>query len=155
MFSPFLGNCYLVMAPDGDRTMAEVARVARKDAEDVRAYEPHLERLSEVGASLLLAAPPEFPPKGIGDYVDYLKLAGRFRRLGLKEVRGLVKIFTESAADFLDEWFESEEVKVTLATDGVIGANGGPRSAGTADLLLHHEKGSVGGERGRGGFVRR
>src|SRR5947209_65024 len=67
---------------------------------------------------------------------------------------GLVTIFTESAADFLDEWFESDEVKVTLATDGVIGANGGPRSPGTAYILLHHVMGSVGGKRGLWGFVR-
>jgi phytoene dehydrogenase-like protein len=66
----------------------------------------------------------------------------------------MVKIFTQSAADFLDEWFESPEVKVTLVTDGVIGANGGPRSAGTAYILLHHCMGGVAGKRGLWGFVR-
>ncbi len=65
-----------------------------------------------------------------------------------------MKIFTQSAADFLDEWFESEELKVTLATDGVIGANGGPRSPGTAYILLHHCMGGVNGHRGLWGFVR-
>jgi hypothetical protein len=65
-----------------------------------------------------------------------------------------VKIFTQSAAEFLDEWFESEQVKVTLATDGVIGANGGPRSPGTAYILLHHCMGGVAGHRGLWGFVR-
>jgi len=65
-----------------------------------------------------------------------------------------VKVFTQSAADFLDTWFESEELKVTLATDGVIGANGGPRSPGTAYILLHHCMGGVGGVRGLWGFVR-
>jgi phytoene dehydrogenase-like protein len=67
---------------------------------------------------------------------------------------GLVKIFTQSAVDLLDEWFESEELKVTLATDGVIGANGGPRSPGTAYILLHHCMGGVAGKRGLWGFVR-
>jgi len=62
----------------------------------------------------------------------------------------LVKIFTQSAAEYLDEWFESEQVKVTLATDGVIGANGGPRSPGTAYILLHHCMGGVAGHRGCG-----
>ena len=61
---------------------------------------------------------------------------------------------TQSSADFLDEWFESPQVKVTLATDGVIGANGGPRSPGTAYILLHHCMGGVGGKRGLWGFVR-
>ena len=58
----------------------------------------------------------------------------------------LVKIFTQSAADLLDEWFESPEIKVTLATDGVIGANGGPRSPGTAYILMHHCMGGVAGQ---------
>jgi phytoene dehydrogenase-like protein len=66
----------------------------------------------------------------------------------------LVKIFTQSAADLLDEWFESPQIKVTLATDGVIGANGGPRSAGTAYILMHHCMGGVAGKRGLWGFVR-
>jgi phytoene dehydrogenase-like protein len=66
----------------------------------------------------------------------------------------LVKIFTQSAAELLDEWFESPELKVTLATDGVIGANGGPRSQGTAYILMHHVMGSVAGHRGLWGFVR-
>ncbi len=114
----------------------------------------HLERLSEVVESLLLTTPPEFPPKGVGDFIEYLKLAGKFRRLRPKELVSLVKIFTQSAADFLDEWFESDAIKVTLATDGVIGANGGPRSPGTAYILLHHVMGNVGGKRGLWGFVR-
>jgi phytoene dehydrogenase-like protein len=74
--------------------------------------------------------------------------------LSAKDTVALVKIFTQSAADLLDEWFESEQVKVTLATDGVIGANGGPRSPGTAYILLHHCMGGVAGHRGLWGFVR-
>jgi phytoene dehydrogenase-like protein len=65
-----------------------------------------------------------------------------------------VRVFTLSAADFLDSWFESEQVKVTLVTDGVIGANGGPYSPGTAYVLLHHCMGGVNGKRGLWGFVR-
>src|SRR5207253_10872555 len=76
------------------------------------------------------------------------------RGMSARDIVALVKIFTMSAADLLDEWFESEQVKVTLATDGVIGANGGPRSPGTAYILLHHCMGGVGGHRGPWGFVR-
>ena len=153
-FSPFPDGRYLFMWQDRAKTLAEIAKFSRHDAEVFGAYEDHLERLSEVVESLLLTTPPEFPPKGIGDFVEYLKLAGKFRRLRPKEIVSLVKIFTQSAADFLDEWFESDEIKVTLATDGVIGANGGPRSPGTAYILLHHVMGNVGGKRGLWGFVR-
>src|SRR3954453_1750802 len=76
------------------------------------------------------------------------------RGLSGEHIVALVKSFTQSAAEYLDEWFESDEVKVTLATDGVIGANGGPRSPGTAYILLHHCMGGVNGHRGLWGFVR-
>jgi phytoene dehydrogenase-like protein len=153
-FSPFPDGRYLFFWQDERKTLAELAKFSKRDAERYPAYEAHLERLSQVIEGLLLTTPPEFPPRRLGDYLDYLKLAGRMRGLGRHEMTGLVKIFTQSAADFLDEWFESEEVKVTLVTDGVIGANGGPRSAGTAYILLHHCMGGVNGKRGLWGFVR-
>ncbi|HYO80417.1 MAG TPA: NAD(P)/FAD-dependent oxidoreductase, partial [Bryobacteraceae bacterium] len=96
----------------------------------------------------------EFPPARLGDWLEWLKLAGRVRGLSRDEMVGLVRIFTMSAADYLDRWFESEQLKVTLVTDGVIGANGGPRSPGTAYILLHHCMGGVNGKRGLWGFVR-
>ncbi len=153
-FSVFPDDRYLFMWQDGQKTLDEVAKFSKHDAQVYPAYEAHLEKLAGVVESLLLTIPPEFPPAGIGDFLDYLKLAGRLRKLGRKEMTGLVNIFTKSAADFLDDWFESPEVKVTLATDGVIGANGGPRSPGTAYILLHHVMGGVEGKRGLWGFVR-
>ena len=153
-FSAFPDNRHLFMWQDDRKTLDELAKFSKRDAEVFPAYERHLERLSQVVEGLLLTTPPEFPPTGIGGIVDYLRLAGRLRKLSPHEMTGLVKIFTASAAEFLDEWFECDEVKVTLATDGVIGANGGPRSPGTAYILLHHVMGSVGGKRGLWGFVR-
>ncbi len=153
-FSPFPDGRHLFMWQDRARTLAEIAKFSVKDAEAYPRYEAHLEKLAAVVESMLLTAPPEFPPRGLGALADYLKLAGRMLGLPRPEIAGLVKVFTQSAADFLDAWFESEEVKVTLATDGVIGANGGPRSPGTAYILLHHCMGGVGGVRGLWGFVR-
>jgi phytoene dehydrogenase-like protein len=153
-FSPFPDGRYLFMWQDARRTLAEIAKFSARDAERFPAYEAHLERLSQVVEGLLLETPPPFPPAGLLDFVDYLKLLGKFRGLNRAEITGLVKIFTMSASDFLDEWFESPELKVTLATDGVIGANGGPRSPGTAYILIHHCMGKVAGHRGLWGFVR-
>ncbi|MEO8026507.1 MAG: NAD(P)/FAD-dependent oxidoreductase [Bryobacteraceae bacterium] len=153
-FSPFPDGRYLFMWQDRAKTLAEIAKFSKRDAETFPDYEDHLEKLAVVVESLLLTTPPAFPPKSPGDFIDYLKIAGRARGLNRKELVGLVKIFTQSAADFLNEWFESEEVIVTLATDGVIGANGGPKSAGTAYILLHHCMGGIDGHRGLWGFVR-
>src|SRR4051812_36164762 len=153
-FSPFPDGTHLFMWQDRAKTLAEIAKFSQRDAEAYPKYEDHLERLAVVAESLLLTTPPNFPPAGAGDFIDYLKLLGRMRGLSKTEMIGLVKIFTQSASEFLDEWFESEQLKVTLATDGVIGANGGPRSPGTAYILLHHCMGGVDGHRGLWGFVR-
>jgi phytoene dehydrogenase-like protein len=153
-FSAFPDDRCLFMWQDRAKTLEEIRRFSRRDAEAYPAYEDQIERLSRLVEALLLTTPPQFPPGGIGDAVEYLKLAARLYRLGKADMVALVKIFTQSAADLLDEWFESEEVKVTLATDGVIGANGGPRSPGTAYILLHHCMGGVAGHRGLWGFVR-
>lgn len=153
-FSPFPDGRYFFMWQDRAKTLAEIAKFSQRDAEAYPKYEAHLERLAAAIEPLLLTTPPEFPPAGVGDFIEYLKLAGRLRGLSKSEIVGLVRIFTQSASDFLGEWFESEQVKVTLATDGVIGANGGPRSPGTAYILLHHCMGGVNGHRGLWGFVR-
>ena len=153
-FSAFPDGRHFFMWQDPAKTLAEIARFSPRDAGSYPGYEEQLERISRVVEDLLLTTPPQFPPRGIGDWIDYLKLAGRLRGLGARDTVALVKIFTQSAADFLDEWFESPQLKVTLATDAVIGANGGPRSPGTAYILLHHCMGGLGGHRGLWGFVR-
>src|SRR5690349_16210414 len=152
--SAFPDGRHFFMWQDRRRTLEEMAKFSKRDAEVYPEYEDQLERLSRVVETLLLTTPPQFPPARLGDFLDYLHVAALASKLENKDLVALVKIFTQSAADFLDEWFESPEVKVTLATDGVIGANGGPRSPGTAYILLHHCMGSVAGHRGLWGFVR-
>ena len=152
-FSVYPDGRHLFFWSDHRKTLNEIAKFSARDAEAFPKYEAHIERLAEVVESLLLVTPPEFPPRKPADFIEYLKLLAKFRRLSARDIAGLVKIFTQSAADLLDEWFESPEIKVTLATDGVIGANGGPRSAGTAYILMHHCMGGVGGKRGLWGFV--
>ncbi len=152
-FSPFPDGRHLFMWQDRRKTLEEIAKFSKRDAEIYPKYEERLERLAIVAESLLLTTPPPFPPRAI-DLPHYLRLVGKMQGLSSKEIVALIKIFTQSAAEFLDEWFESEQLKVTLATDGVIGANGGPRSPGTAYILLHHCMGGVNGHRGLWGFVR-
>ncbi|MDZ4797792.1 MAG: NAD(P)/FAD-dependent oxidoreductase, partial [Bryobacteraceae bacterium] len=137
-FSAFPDGRHLFFWQDRQKTLSEIGKFSPRDAGRFPAYEAHLERLAQVVESLLLTVPPEFPPNRIGDYIDWLKIMGRLKGLNRDEMVGLVRVFTQSASDFLDSWFESEQIKVTLATDGVIGANGGPKSPGTAYILLHH-----------------
>ena len=153
-FSAFPDGRHFFMWQDRAKTLDEIRKFSARDAEAYPAYEDHIERLARVVEHLLLVTPPKFPPQGAFDLIEYVKLGARVYGLARRDLVALVKIFTQSAADFLDEWFESNELKVTLATDGVIGANGGPRSPGTAYILLHHCMGGVAGHRGLWGFVR-
>src|SRR6185312_5080966 len=123
-FSAYPDGRHLFFWQDERKTLAGIAKFSKKDAEAYPKYEAYLERLAIVVESLLLVTPPELPPKKPSDFVDYLKLLGRFRKLPPGDIAGLVRIFTQSAADLLDTWFESPEIKVTLATDGVIGKRG-------------------------------
>ncbi len=153
-FSPFPDGRHLFMWQDRRRMIDEIAKFSHRDSARYPDYENHIERLSRIAEAVLLITPPQIPPRSTGDFLDHLKFAARLYRFGRSDLAPLVKIFTMSAADFLDDWFESEELKVTLATDGVIGANGGPRSQGTAYILLHHCMGGLAGKRGLWGFVR-
>jgi phytoene dehydrogenase-like protein len=153
-FSPFPDGRHLFLWQDRARTQAEIAKFSKHDAAAYPKYEAHLTRLAAFAEPLLMTTPPYFPPRRAADFVEYLKLGRRLRGLSRIDMIGLAKIFTQSAADFLDHWFESEELKAALVTDGVIGANAGPRSPGTAYILLHHCMGGVNGQPGLWGFVR-
>lgn len=153
-FTPFPDGSHLTMWQDRRKTCDEIAKFSRKDAEAYPAYEDFIERLAEFAESMLLATPPNLTRTRAADLWGVLKLARAGWRLGDDQRVGLAKIFTQSVTDFLDPWFESEQLKVTLATDGVIGTNGGPRTPGTAYVLLHHVMGKSDGHRGLWGFVR-
>jgi phytoene dehydrogenase-like protein len=136
------------------QTVAEIAKFSRRDAEVYPQYEAELERLAEWVESLLLETPPNIVRRKLSDLLQLGKLGLNTLKLGDAGLVRLVKIMTQSAKDFLQERFESPEIKTTLATDGVIGTNGGPSTPGTAYILLHHVMGGAAGQRGLWGFVR-
>ncbi len=153
-FTPFPDGRHLTMWQDRAKTCEEIAKFSKKDAETYPKYEDFVERLSEFAESMLMRTPPNITRTNWSDLAALGKLGWEASKMPDEERIGQVRIFTQSVAEFLEPWFESEELKVTLATDGVIGTNGGPRSPGTAYVLLHHVMGKVDGHRGLWGFVR-
>jgi phytoene dehydrogenase-like protein len=80
-----------------------------------------------------------------GDLLEQLRFVLKFRHgIDRRRVADLTKLFTMSAADLLSEWFESDEVKGALSTDGIIGTWAGPEEPGTAYVLMHHSVGDLG-----------
>ena len=153
-FAPYLDGRHLFMYADQRRTCHELARFSTRDAANYPAYEAFIERMARFVEPMLLEPPPNVPPRRPRDVAALGKLGYRLLRLTPPELARLARMFSGSAREILDDWFESDELKLALATDGVIGTNGGPSSAGTAYVLLHHVMGGVGGVRGLWGFVR-
>ena len=81
------------------------------------------------------------------------RVAMRLRPLGLEGQRDLVEIFTRSAGDVLDQWFDSDPIKALFGFDGIVGTYASPYAAGTAYVLLHHCFGEVNGRKGAWGHA--
>lgn len=153
-FTAFPDGRHLFFFQDMAKTVAELAKFSKRDAEAYPQYEHELAQLAEWVEGLLLETPPNIVRRKLSDLLQMGKLGLNTLKLGDAGLVRMVKIMTQSAKDFLQERFESEEIKTTLATDGVIGTNGGPSTPGTAYILLHHVMGGAAGARGLWGFVR-
>jgi phytoene dehydrogenase-like protein len=153
-FSPRLDGQHFFMWRDLAKTCEEIARLSPRDAERYPAYEEMLDRVSEFVEPLLLEPPPALPADGPEALADWARFIGRIQGLPRQTLAEVMRVFTASVADLLDDWFESEALKSALATDGVIGAAAGPRTPGTAYVLLHHQMGRAAGARGLWGFAR-
>jgi len=153
-FTVFPDGRHLFFWGDAEKTKAEMSRFSSTDAEKYSQYEEDLARLAEWLEGLLLRTPPNIIKRGVRDLSEFVYLARHTLKLGDEGITRLVKVMTQSARTFLNDRFESEEIKTTLATDGVIGTNGGPSTPGTAYVLLHHVMGGAAGPRGLWGFIR-
>jgi phytoene dehydrogenase-like protein len=152
-FTPLPDGRSLLMGPDADLTRKEIAKFSVRDAERYPRYEAMLERVAAVVEPTLTMAPPDLLKPGLGDLRTLFSLGRAFRRLG-EDAGEAIEILTGAARPILDRWFESEELKGTLATDAIIGAMASPSMAGTAYVLFHHVMGETGGKRGVWGYVR-
>jgi phytoene dehydrogenase-like protein len=152
-FTPFPDGRSLLMGPDRDMTRREVAQFSWRDAEALPRYEAMLERLAAFIEPTLLRTPPNPWSRSPRDLLALARLGLRFARLGREGAR-VVEILTGAATRVLDRWFESEELKATLATDAIIGTKASPSMPGTAYVLFHHVMGACDGVRGVWGYVR-
>lgn len=153
-FSPFPDGRALFVWRDDQQTADEIARFSSRDSRRYPEYEAFLARLAAFVDPWLLTTPPDLVRRRWGDLWTLGRMGLRALRLPPRDLVQAVRLITQSARDFLDGWFDSPELKASLATDGVIGARGGPSTPGTAYVLFHHCMGQAAGKRGLWGFVR-
>ena len=141
----------------GGKTHQEVAKFSARDAERLDAYQARLEAVADVLRALALETPPNVveghPFAAISELIKSGRIANRLRRLGLDLQRELLDLFTNSAGNYLDAWFESDPIKAVYGWDGVVGNYASPYTPGSAYVLLHHCFGEVNGKKGAWGHA--
>ena len=144
-FTPMPNGDYLWRVNDHAKTRREIARHSKVDAE---AYDEYARAMVEMGRfvkPILTMTPPDpasLEPRGL---LDLLALGRRFQALPDQDKYNQIQLMTMSAIDFLDQWFETDVLKATMAASGIIGTFLGVRSPGTAYVLLHHYMGEIDG----------
>ena len=145
-----LDDGYL-LAGEG-RTQGEVARFSARDAERLPEYERRLEVVAAVLRDWILKAPPNMTGQGwLAALPELASAAGLGRQaagLDVQARRDLLDLFTKSAGDWLDGWFESDPIKALFGFDSIVGNYASPYTPGSAYVLLHHVFGEVNGRKG-------
>jgi phytoene dehydrogenase-like protein len=150
-FAPRADGRYLMMCDDPARRRAQIAKFSARDAAEMEVWDAWLGRLAGVLGPLLTQVPPRLGSRRPRDLLAQLRLAWRLRKLDERGVADVTRLMTMSVADLLEERFESDAVRGVLSVSGVIGAWAGPRSPGTAYVMVHHKLGDADGAAGAGG----
>ncbi len=156
-----LDPAYAAMTPDGPivfyddigATQDSIRPISPGDAESFRPFEERLFRVAEFLGPMLLREPPALGSKRPGDLLSLAREAARAAGLSRSEVHEIVRMFTMSVADLLDDYFETDGLKGSIASTGVVGVWAGPNTPGTAYNLLHHALGELNGVKGSWGHV--
>jgi phytoene dehydrogenase-like protein len=150
-FVPFADGTSLTLWGDVTRDAASIATLSRHDADAYVDFDRYFDHVARLLRDLMFVVPPNI---NVRELPKWASTAGRFRKWSGRDVHEVVRLFTMSASDFLDEWFEDDRVKGALATQAIIGAWAGPMTPGSAYVLMHHWIGEIDGHAGAWGWVK-
>src|SRR5512138_549318 len=153
-FTPMQNGDYLGLWDDHDRTRREIYRHSPKDAEAYDEYSRLMARAAKAIKPIINLIPPDPSSLSLHDLLGLFKVGQYAASLSERELYTIAKLATQSSADLLEEWFETDALKGTKAASGIIGTFLGPRSPGTAYVLLHHYMGEIDGAFRAWGFAK-
>ena len=151
-FLPLADDTYLKIGPTLEATQRAVAAFARADAEALPRYYAMLDRVAAVLRELTIETPPNLGG-GLRDALAALATGNRLRKLDMTARRDVLDLFTKSAGQLLDAWFESDALKAAFGFDAIVGNFASPYTPGSAYVLLHHVFGEVNGKQGAWGHA--
>ncbi len=143
--TPLDNGDYLAFWPDADETREELRRHSPRDSETTAIFGRLMHHMAMAVKPILSMVPPDPTSLSPSELRKMLNFGGYMRSLGAERFHALHKLMTMSSADYLDEWFEFDPLKATKSASGIIGTFLGPRSPGSAYVLLHHYMGEIDG----------
>jgi len=153
-FTPLPDGNYLYYRGDAQEAIDAVSRFSRTDAENLSSFSQLMTRMAKFVAPMLMMTPPDLHSLWPSNLMKLRELYKHFKTLDEEEFHTFFQLMTMSSADYLDQWFESEPLKAGMSSSGIIGTLLGPRSPGTAYVLIHHYMGEIDGSYRSWGFVR-
>jgi phytoene dehydrogenase-like protein len=153
-FTPMPDGNHLWRVDNHDDTRREIARHSKLDAEAYDEYGRAMIDMARFVKPILNMTPPDPTTRNPRELMTLASLTKRFGLLSRADRRTYLQLMTMSASDFLDQWFETDVLKATMAASGIIGTFLGVRSPGTAYVLLHHYMGEIDGSVRSWGFAR-
>ncbi|UCH73529.1 MAG: NAD(P)/FAD-dependent oxidoreductase [Rhodospirillales bacterium] len=145
---------YIASYRDRDMHRREIARHSPRDAESYDRYSAAVMRQCRFIRPMLLETPPDPTSLLPRDLRGLWRIGRAFRDLGPAGMYETIRFWTMSMADFLDQYFENDLVKAHFTGSSIIGTGLGPRSPGSAYVMLHHHMGEVDGTIGAWGYAR-
>jgi phytoene dehydrogenase-like protein len=139
---------------DEDVARREIARHSKRDADAVVRYHRDIMRQCRFIRKFLLRTPPDPTSFRLRDLKELYALGKEATKMGETVLNEMMRFYTMSISDYLDEYFEHPLIKAAYAGSGIIGSAMGVMSPGTAYVLLHHAMGEVDGNSGAWGFAR-
>lgn len=152
--TPLPGGDCIYRDADHFRTMREIARFSQRDAEAYEEYSRDMYFMAKAVKYMLGIVPPDPTSLHPGALKKQLDLLKHLSGLGEEKFYMLSKLMTMSSVDFLQQWFETDPLIATMSASGIIGTFLGPRSPGTAYVLLHHYMGEIDGNFRAWGFAK-
>jgi phytoene dehydrogenase-like protein len=153
-FAPRADGRYLQLPDNPVQRRAQIARFSARDADAYTVYTEHLAGIGRVLGPLLHQIPPRLGSRRPQDLLRQARLLTQLRAVDERAAVDVTRLLTDSIADLLEGYFESDAMLGLLSVSGVIGTWAGPRSAGTAYVMLHHHIGETAGQSGAWGFPR-
>jgi len=153
-FAPRADGRYLRLPDNPAERATEIGKFSAADAAAYPAYESHLQKIGQVLGPMLDEIPPRLGSRRPADLARQGLLLRHLRKLDARGAVDVTRLLTGSVADLLDRYFESDALRGLLSVSGVIGTWAGPRSPGTAYVVLHHHIGDTDGHAGAWGFPR-